>query len=152
MRSGVAVVGVLVLFGAASAHAQAPDSGKKVFETFCARCHGADGKGGDTGPPIAPASVQPRRHGALDAHPHRPRQQGNASNAMSLATRRRLVAFLRELQRDAEQVPVIRLTAHLTDGLTLDGVVVNQGFADVQMRTETTACICFAGRASASAR
>ena len=28
------------------------DAGRKVFESRCARCHGADGNGGEMGPPI----------------------------------------------------------------------------------------------------
>jgi mono/diheme cytochrome c family protein len=53
IRIVVALVGLLVLVGVAPSYAQAPVPGKKIFETFCARCHGADGKGGDMGPPIA---------------------------------------------------------------------------------------------------
>ena len=31
---------------------EAVDVGRQAFEARCARCHGADGNGGDIGPPI----------------------------------------------------------------------------------------------------
>ena len=39
--------------GLALTLAQTIDPGRKSFETYCARCHGADGNGGEMGPPIA---------------------------------------------------------------------------------------------------
>src|ERR1700730_19387035 len=33
--------------------AQSVDRGRQPFEARCGRCHGADGNGGDMGPPIA---------------------------------------------------------------------------------------------------
>jgi alcohol dehydrogenase (cytochrome c) len=142
MRSGVAAIGVLVLACAVAPVARAfrptPDteSGKKTFETFCARCHGADARGGDMGPPIALrlSNLDDTELAALIRTGRI--NKGMPPTPMPLATRRRLIALLRGLQRDAEQVPVTRLTAHITDGRTLDGVVVNQGFADVQLRTD----------------
>ena len=136
MRSCVAVVGLLVLIGVSPAYGQAPDPGKKVFETFCARCHGADGKGGDMGPPIALrlANVDDTQLAALIRLGQVPK--GMPPSPMPMAQRRRLIGFLRELQRDAELKPVTRLTAQTTDGRTLAGVVVNEGFTDVQLRTD----------------
>ena len=136
MRSRVAFVGVFVLVSVAPANAQTHRPGKKVFETFCARCHGADGKGGDMGPPIALRLANLDDTATGDAHPQRPRQQGHAAQPMPPATRRRLVAHLRELQREAELVPVMRLTAAIPAAARSTGVVVNEGFADVQLRTD----------------
>ena len=41
------------LFMAAGLLAQTVDPGRRAFESRCARCHGADGNGGDMGPAIA---------------------------------------------------------------------------------------------------
>src|SRR3989442_5183502 len=43
------------LFMAAGFLAQTVEPGRKAFESRCARCHGADGNGGERGPPIAGA-------------------------------------------------------------------------------------------------
>ncbi len=137
MRSDVAVVGVLVLLGACTpAFAQTSASGQKVFETYCARCHGADGTGGDMGPPIALrlATLDDTQLATLIRDGRI--SKGMPPSPMPLAQRRRLVTFLRELQRVAGQIPVKRLAARLTDGRSLAGVVVNEGFADVQLRTD----------------
>ena len=51
------------------AQAQAPrTSGKATFESLCARCHGADGRGGEMGPGIVArveASAGTRRYGGI---------------------------------------------------------------------------------------
>ena len=53
MSSNVAGLGVLALLCAAvGLPAQNVDPGRKAFESRCARCHGADGNGGEMGPPI----------------------------------------------------------------------------------------------------
>ena len=46
------IVAALIAAGAALVPAQAPDPGRKIFESRCARCHGADGRGGEMGPSI----------------------------------------------------------------------------------------------------
>src|SRR5580693_10804422 len=40
------------LLAAGIAAAQAPDPGRIAFESRCARCHGGDGTGGESGPNI----------------------------------------------------------------------------------------------------
>src|ERR1700704_4210687 len=42
----------LLLVSASALFAQDAPPGQKIFETRCARCHGADGNGGEMGPPI----------------------------------------------------------------------------------------------------
>ena len=50
-RGVVALAGLLVT--STSLFAQAVDPGRPAFEARCARCHGADGRGGEMGPAIA---------------------------------------------------------------------------------------------------
>src|SRR5437773_338031 len=42
----------LGLFGPPTQAAQTADPGRKAFESRCVACHGADGNGGEMGPPI----------------------------------------------------------------------------------------------------
>lgn len=135
MRTGITAALALILTSA-PAVAQTPAPGKRVFDTLCARCHGADGRGGDMGPAIAP------RLGALDDAQlatliRQGRiEKGMPPSPMTAAQRRSLIAFLRVMQRAAEARPATRLTAAITDGRALDGIVVNEGFADLQLRTD----------------
>jgi alcohol dehydrogenase (cytochrome c) len=53
MRTRIAAIAVATLLSLAALVArQDVEAGRKVFESRCARCHGADGNGGEMGPPI----------------------------------------------------------------------------------------------------
>jgi alcohol dehydrogenase (cytochrome c) len=113
----------------------AQDAGQKVFEGTCGRCHGADGRGGEMGPAIV-ARIPSHDNAQLATLI----RQGLPSRGMppSTVTDEELTAltrFLRRLSRPTGLPPAERLKATLTDGKTLDGVVVGQGFDDVQLRT-----------------
>jgi alcohol dehydrogenase (cytochrome c) len=127
---------LVALSAASSAFAQTPAAGKRVFETVCARCHGADGKGGDMGPPIALrlANLDDKQLAALirDGRP----TKGMPPTPLTPVRSRGLVSHLRDLQRRAEFVPPRRLEAQLTDGTALAGIVLNEGYSDVQVRTD----------------
>src|SRR5437762_13065950 len=43
---------LMIISGLAVQDVEAVDVGRQAFESRCARCHGADGNGGDIGPPI----------------------------------------------------------------------------------------------------
>src|SRR5207237_2852992 len=43
---------LMIMSGLAVQDVEAVDVGRQAFESRCARCHGADGNGGDIGPPI----------------------------------------------------------------------------------------------------
>ena len=68
MRIRVGVLGLVGLLGLGSdllaQNAQDVDPGRAAFESRCARCHGADGNGGEMGPPIAHAPAAARRPAA----------------------------------------------------------------------------------------
>src|SRR5450432_4166160 len=51
--AGLVLTLASVVVSGRGASAQAPDPGRKTFEQRCARCHGADGNGGEMGPAIA---------------------------------------------------------------------------------------------------
>jgi alcohol dehydrogenase (cytochrome c) len=120
--------------------AQAPSidtaPGRRTFETRCAPCHGANGNGGDTGPPIA-SRLSARDDEALAAFiragvPAR----GMPAHEIPDPDMGDLLKYLRVLQRRAADAPAPRrLQVQTLDGRTLDGQVIAEGFDDVQMRT-----------------
>jgi alcohol dehydrogenase (cytochrome c) len=114
------------------------DTGRQPFEVRCARCHGADGNGGDMGPPIASrlAAHDDEQLAALirAGLPAR----GMPPSRVSDPEMTDLLKFLRTIQRRGAAAPVAirRLQLQTTAGKTLEGQVLGEGFDDVQLRTE----------------
>ncbi len=118
---------------------QNPDPGRQTFEVRCARCHGADGNGGEMGPPIASrlAARDDQQLASLirDGLP----AQGMPPSRIADPEVADLLKFLRTVQRRVEATPVVRKTFQLqtTQGQTgkagkvLDGQVLGEGFDDV---------------------
>ncbi len=129
-------VGVLVL--TSGMLAQAGEPGRKTFETFCSRCHGADGNGGEMGPPIA-SRLAARTDAQLAKFIH----DGSPTRGMPPmpvpdSEMPALLTFLRDLQHQAEEEAAVvqRLQVRTVGGVTLDGEVVGKGFDDLQLRTD----------------
>ena len=133
------LVVVLALVSAFSVAAvQNVEPGRQPFETRCARCHGADGNGGDMGPPIALrlATRDDQQLAGLirDGLPGR----GMPPSRVADPEMADLLKFLRTIQRRATAESVARKTLQLqtTSGKTLEGQVLAEGFDDMQLRTE----------------
>jgi alcohol dehydrogenase (cytochrome c) len=137
MRIQVVAVALAGLIpAAASAPAQTPDPGRKSFEGRCARCHGADGNGGEMGPTILQRLPvrDDKQLGELI-------RQGVPERGMppmvvpddELAD---LVKFLRTIERRPESRPIVRAKVQTSDGRTLDGQVLGEGFTDLQLLTD----------------
>jgi alcohol dehydrogenase (cytochrome c) len=136
----ILVSALLVGFGVCAAAAdalarQATDPGRRSFEARCARCHGADGNGGEMGPSIAqrlaPLTSPQLTTLIRDGRP----LKGMPPNVINATETASLVRYLRELERRAADKPVVRMTVQTTDGRTLEGQVVGEGFDDLQLRT-----------------
>ncbi len=112
---------------------QDADPGRKVFEGNCARCHGGDGNGGEMGPSIQ-RRLAKRDDQQLIALIHNGIPGRMPPSKLDSAETTNLVKFLRGMQRRFVQ-PVTRMSAPITDGRTLEGEVVGEGFADLQLRT-----------------
>ena len=132
------MVAWLILFLTMSQPARTPQTaepGRKVFETFCARCHGADGNGGEMGPPIGPRLAA--RDDRLLAEFIRAGQPARGMPPIPLADpdMADLLTHLRVIQRRSNDAPVRRLQLQTTEGSALDGEVIAEGFDDLQLRT-----------------
>jgi alcohol dehydrogenase (cytochrome c) len=108
--------------------------GRVSFEAFCARCHGADGNGAEMGPPIA------QRLSAIDdaaltllVKEGRP-AKGMPPSGLTPRQLAPLLKYLRTIQRKPD--PIVRRTLRTTDGRTLEGQLLGEGFDDVQLRTD----------------
>jgi alcohol dehydrogenase (cytochrome c) len=115
--------------------AQDADPGRVIFEGRCARCHGADGNGGDMGPPIR------RRLPALSNEQlaklvRTGTPGGMPASEIGDAEMETLTRYLRNLQPRRLQRETVRQKVETTDGKTLEGEVRNQGFDDLQLLTD----------------
>jgi alcohol dehydrogenase (cytochrome c) len=113
--------------------AQEIEAGRKTFEQRCSRCHGADGWGGEMGPPIVlrlPAIPDPDLAKLIHDGRLLRGMPGNVMPAPELAGLQR---FLRAIQQEAP--PVVRRTVRTTDGRTLEGERLGEGASDLQLRT-----------------
>jgi alcohol dehydrogenase (cytochrome c) len=116
----------------ASAFAEPPDPGLLVFESACARCHGADGNGGEHGPPMAgrlalrdDAGLATLVHDGIPA-------AGMPGLPLAAESMEALVRYLRTLRPARASAPV-RLSVATTDGGTLGGTVLNRTAVDLQL-------------------
>ncbi len=131
---------VILLLVPVAAFAQAPAAsataaGRASFEGRCSGCHGADGNGGELGPPIIrrlttrdDAQLANLIHEGLPA-------RGMPPNKVDDAEMKNLITFLRSLRRVTGMKPV-RGSFTISGGKTLEGLVLNQTSADVQLRTD----------------
>ncbi len=122
MRIRVGVLGVVALVSVGwvlgsdllAATGQTIDPGRAAFESRCARCHGADGNGGEMGPPIAmritPLEDEQLAKTIRDGLP----AKGMPPNIIEDPELAALVKFLRTIQRLPN--PVVRAKVQTTDG------------------------------------
>jgi alcohol dehydrogenase (cytochrome c) len=134
--SHLAAVAALLSLAAVDAGAQGPpqSQGRQVFESRCAVCHGADGHGGDTGPSIVfrlPLLPDGDLHTLIRSG--RP-AKGMPPVPMADAELAAVTRFLRGIER--REPDLVRRAVQTTDGRTLDGLVVGEGFDDLQLRTD----------------
>ena len=134
MRSIVAALFALLPLIAALG-AQEVDPGKRAFESRCARCHGADGNGGEMGPPIVfRLSVRDDQQLGALIHEGLP-ARGMPPSDVAGAEMTALVKFLRGIQRRPEAKPVVRVSVQTVAGKTIAGQVLGEGFDDLQVLT-----------------
>jgi alcohol dehydrogenase (cytochrome c) len=127
---------ITTLIGAsvpALAHAQGIEAGRQSYVTRCARCHGTDGNGGETGPAIT-ARVPLRSNDEIVAlvRDGLPAAGMPASPNVDAAEAAALVAYVRTLVPRGGAPPE-RARLPLVGGGELSGLVLNRGVGDVQV-------------------
>ena len=117
--------------------AQNPDAGRRSYEARCAGCHGSDGHGGEHAPGIVlrlPARNDQELATLIrEGLPTR----GMPPSSVNDDEMRGLVEYLRTLrpsQRRGGMAPVPAKVL-MTDGQTLEGLILNQSFQDMQLQT-----------------
>jgi alcohol dehydrogenase (cytochrome c) len=126
---------LLAVLPLSALYAQSPDAGRKTFESRCSGCHGADGNGGELGPAIA-------RRAAARTDPELIRTvtegiplRGMPANKLTEPEMKELIRFIRTLRgRGFGMMQPVHATVTTIDGKTLDGMILNQSFGDVQFR------------------
>jgi alcohol dehydrogenase (cytochrome c) len=116
--------------------AQTPVKGRAQYERLCARCHGADGHGGEFAPDIVgrlAARTDPEL-ATLVRQGLPSKGMPGAGASITVADLRALVAFLRTLTPRSE-TPV-RARVETTDGGTLEGLALNRSSTDLQLLTD----------------
>jgi alcohol dehydrogenase (cytochrome c) len=124
-----------VLLASGVAFAQPPAAGRRGYDSACARCHGADGNGGEHGPGIVTRlaarddeALAALVRGGLPA-------AGMPALEVPEADLRELMSYLRTLRPSRGALPV-RARIETTDGGTLEGVVLNRTASDLQLRSD----------------
>ena len=123
------------LLCAGPAFAEPLDQGRRQYESRCARCHGADGHGGELGPGIV-ERLAPRADGEIAAL-IRAGMPSSGMPGLRLEDQdmRPLLAFLRTLRPPRGATPV-RVKALTTDGRSLGGLALNQTSLDMQLLSD----------------
>ena len=118
---------------AAAWPAAAQVTGRAVFEQRCAQCHGADGNGGEMGPPIAVRlAVLSDTEITTVIREGRP-ARGMPPQVVPAADMAALLQHLRSIER--REAPLPRRTVRVDGGATLEGEVLGEGVDDLQLRT-----------------
>ena len=117
-----------------SAWAQDPP-GRQIFEDRCGTCHGADGNGGEHAPTITRAvpDLEDAQLTTLirEGLPAR----GMPAISVSDAELPPLISFIRTLRPRGGFQPY-RKTFAMTNGRSLDGLVLSEGSDDAQVRSD----------------
>ena len=125
------IVGVVAC--APPAHAQEVESGRVVFASRCAACHGTEGGGGELGPSIV-SRIPLRADADLEAviREGLPGAGMPSFANLSKAESTNLIAFLRTLRPRAGAGPQ-RTSVVLANGSSLSGVLLNQSSGEMQI-------------------
>src|SRR5215469_2473509 len=105
---------VLMVLATACALGQGTQTGRTIFERSCAKCHGADARGGEMGPNIL------GRIAARDDNELMTLFRNGTGNMppVHIATQETpvLIRFLRSIERRPREMPLERMKAQLVDG------------------------------------
>jgi len=116
---------------------QEVELGRKSFEGRCAGCHGADGKGGDMAPAITLPLATHTNGQLMSLIRNGLPARGMPPSRIPGPEMARLLSFLRTIQSSGAAGHAGReLQLQTTDGKTIEGRVLGEGFDDMQLRTD----------------
>ncbi len=130
---------LFAILAAGSAAAQNLDAGRRQFESRCARCHGADATGGESGPAIV-TKIANSSEAELAAIIREGRPgKGMPAFALSGQEMKDLAPYLRSLAPMSRNLPptIVRRKVQTAGGQTIEGQVMSEGMLDLQLRTAT---------------
>ncbi|HYW45806.1 MAG TPA: PQQ-binding-like beta-propeller repeat protein [Bryobacteraceae bacterium] len=115
---------------------QAPDAGRRQYDSHCSVCHGGDGAGGELAPSIL--FRLPNRNDQELADLVRTGISSRGMPAFSLTDPEMsdLIAFLRTLRPHRGFAAPVRKKVETTDGKTLEGLVLGESSLDLALRTD----------------
>jgi alcohol dehydrogenase (cytochrome c) len=123
----------------AAAWAQTPDLGRREYESRCARCHGGNAAGGESGPNIT-AQIAARSDTDLATFLRQGRPaSGMPAFDLPAAQMNDLVRYLRTLENPIPREvtrAATRRRIQTTDGQMIEGEVLSEGITDLQIRTD----------------
>ena len=131
--SAAVAASLVIVASAARADAQSVDSGRGVFASRCAACHGTEGGGGELGPSIV-TRLPLRSDADLEAviREGLPGAGMPAFATLSKAESTNLIAFLRTL-RPRAGTGLQQASVTLADGSSRSGLVLNQSAGEMQL-------------------
>jgi alcohol dehydrogenase (cytochrome c) len=113
----------------------AMERGRTLFERDCGTCHGGDGLGGEMGPNIAGRQARMNDDQlAKLLHDGLLTRGMPGFPALAGEEKEDLMAFIRTIRMVQRPAPVSR-TIELISGEKLSGLVLNESFSDLQLRT-----------------
>ena len=137
MRIRYSSVALLAVITCIMVAGQNMETGRKAFEARCARCHGADGNGGEMGPAITHRLALRDDKQISELIRHGVPERGMPPSVVPDDEMGDLIRFLRTIQRRAEDKPVVRTEVRTVDGALLAGRLLAEGFNDLQLLTDT---------------
>jgi alcohol dehydrogenase (cytochrome c) len=117
---------------------QTTEQGREFYNDNCARCHGGDAQGGETGPAILPQVSARTDEDLADYIRQGMPVNGMPAFALNDAQMNRLIGYLRAMVPVMMPGPPVvdHRSLNLAEGSVLNGEVLNEGFTDMQIRTE----------------
>jgi alcohol dehydrogenase (cytochrome c) len=110
-------------------------SGRATFENRCSGCHGADGNGGELGPPIVRRAAKLTDAQITTTVREGLPKGGMPANNVTDVEMPALIAFIRAMRPRKFGFEPHPLKAALTTGKTLDGTVIDEDFLGARLRT-----------------
>ncbi|HMF96579.1 MAG TPA: PQQ-binding-like beta-propeller repeat protein [Vicinamibacterales bacterium] len=128
-----AMIVMFVILSGLVARAQTPDTGRQVFVSRCAGCHGTDGNGGELGPAIT-TRVPARTDADLSALFAQGLPASGMPSFANFSTEETadVIHYLRTLRPRSGSAPQ-RIKVSLTDGGVAEGLALNRSALDLQL-------------------